>query len=257
MSADISGAANLDNIFAEIGDLGIYQITSYILIFIPNVLSSSFVVSYMFAAKSLDYRWVNVEAKRCKFSQKFVVLPALFREIHVFATQLFSFSCFAWISVDHGINDVASYIFRKFSQVSHVFRHFWRFFTFSRVFLHFADFPKTSRHSRHLTPQNLTRDSSPISASQCSQSGHIVQLKTSAAAPSNRHAYPWRRPAPHLCIHRTIHQQQYWTMSDSIKENICVYVCHVHHFRCMCSIQHSTQCHLMIAVCASIRFNEL
>lgn len=56
MSIDISETSNLDSIFSEVGEFGIFQITSYLLIFIPNVLSSTFVIGYMFAAKSLDYR---------------------------------------------------------------------------------------------------------------------------------------------------------------------------------------------------------
>lgn len=56
MSIDISEASNLDAIFGEVGEFGLYQITSYLLIFVPNVLSSTFVIGYMFAAKSLEYR---------------------------------------------------------------------------------------------------------------------------------------------------------------------------------------------------------
>lgn len=56
MSVDISAFSNLDTIFAEIGEVGFYQITSYLLIIIPNVLSSTYVISYMFTGKSLDYR---------------------------------------------------------------------------------------------------------------------------------------------------------------------------------------------------------
>lgn len=59
MSIDISETSNLDSIFSEVGEFGIFQITSYLLIFIPNVLSSTFVIGYMFAAKSLDYRWAD------------------------------------------------------------------------------------------------------------------------------------------------------------------------------------------------------
>lgn len=59
MSVDYGETSNLDTIFGEIGEFGLYQITSYLLIFIPNMLSSTFVIGYMFAAKSLEYRWAN------------------------------------------------------------------------------------------------------------------------------------------------------------------------------------------------------
>lgn len=56
MSVDISADSNLDAIFTEIGEFGLFQVAAFLLIFIPNALSSTFVVNYMFVAKTLDYR---------------------------------------------------------------------------------------------------------------------------------------------------------------------------------------------------------
>lgn len=56
MSVDISADSNLDAIFTEIGEFGLFQVAAFLLIFVPNALSSTFVVNYMFVAKTLDYR---------------------------------------------------------------------------------------------------------------------------------------------------------------------------------------------------------
>lgn len=55
---DLTAESDLDTIFAEVGEFGIYQIAIYMLICIPNALSATFVVNYMFTANTLDYRWV-------------------------------------------------------------------------------------------------------------------------------------------------------------------------------------------------------
>lgn len=56
MSVDLTAESDLDTIFAEVGEFGIYQIAIYMLICIPNALSATFVVNYMFTANTLDYR---------------------------------------------------------------------------------------------------------------------------------------------------------------------------------------------------------
>lgn len=58
MSVDSTADSDLDTIFAEVGEFGIYQIAIYLLICIPNALSATFVMNYMFTANTLGYRWV-------------------------------------------------------------------------------------------------------------------------------------------------------------------------------------------------------
>lgn len=53
MSAD----SNLDVILTEVGEFGLFQIVSYLLICIPSALSATYVVNYMISASSLEYRW--------------------------------------------------------------------------------------------------------------------------------------------------------------------------------------------------------
>lgn len=52
MSADTS----LDAVFTEVGEFGLFQTVTYLLIAIPGALAASTVVSYMFAANTLQYR---------------------------------------------------------------------------------------------------------------------------------------------------------------------------------------------------------
>lgn len=52
---------NLDGIFSEIGDFGLFQIVTFFLICIPNTIAASFVVNYVFASSSLEYRSVNLD----------------------------------------------------------------------------------------------------------------------------------------------------------------------------------------------------
>lgn len=56
MCVGTSGEGDLDTIFAEIGEFGFYQIAIFLLISIPNALSVTFIMNYMFAANTLDYR---------------------------------------------------------------------------------------------------------------------------------------------------------------------------------------------------------
>lgn len=59
MSVDAGIDNNLDAVFAEVGEFGVFQILSLILICIPNTLFGSYVVSYIFASYTLDYRSVH------------------------------------------------------------------------------------------------------------------------------------------------------------------------------------------------------
>lgn len=56
MSMDISTNANFDVILEEVGQFGLYQVVTYLLICIPNILSATYAVNYMFSANTLDYR---------------------------------------------------------------------------------------------------------------------------------------------------------------------------------------------------------
>lgn len=47
---------NLDAILTEVGEFGLYQVVTYILICIPNILSATYVVNYMISANTLNYR---------------------------------------------------------------------------------------------------------------------------------------------------------------------------------------------------------
>lgn len=49
---------SMDVVFAEIGDFGVFQIVNIILICIPSILSATYMVNYVFAADSLNYRSV-------------------------------------------------------------------------------------------------------------------------------------------------------------------------------------------------------
>lgn len=62
--------ANLDNILTEIGGFGRFQIITYILICIPNIISAATYVNFMISATTLDYRWANNQVVYkwiCKF----------------------------------------------------------------------------------------------------------------------------------------------------------------------------------------------
>lgn len=49
---------NLDEIFSEIGEFGVFQIISFFLICIPNVFAATWIVNYVLTANALDYRSV-------------------------------------------------------------------------------------------------------------------------------------------------------------------------------------------------------
>lgn len=56
MSVDISAESNLDSIFQEVGEFNFYQLFKYFLLCIPNAVSATYVLSYIFTSNTLDYR---------------------------------------------------------------------------------------------------------------------------------------------------------------------------------------------------------
>lgn len=59
MSVDVSDDSNLDKILTEVGGFGLFQIVTYILVCIPNILAATYEVNYMITANTLDYRWAD------------------------------------------------------------------------------------------------------------------------------------------------------------------------------------------------------
>lgn len=47
---------SIDFLFTEIGEFSLYQVITYALICIPNAVTATFVVGYIFTANALDYR---------------------------------------------------------------------------------------------------------------------------------------------------------------------------------------------------------
>lgn len=56
MIVDSSEDANLDTILTEVGEFGIFQVITYLLFCIPNIISAAYAVNYMISANTLDYR---------------------------------------------------------------------------------------------------------------------------------------------------------------------------------------------------------
>lgn len=56
MSASDGANNNLDIIFAEVGEFGVFQVVPLILICIPSLVSASYVVNYIFTTNKLVYR---------------------------------------------------------------------------------------------------------------------------------------------------------------------------------------------------------
>lgn len=63
MSAADGASNNLDVIFTEIGEFGLFQAVSLVLICIPSLLSASYVVNYIFTANALNYRFETYTKK--------------------------------------------------------------------------------------------------------------------------------------------------------------------------------------------------
>lgn len=47
---------NIDFLFTEIGEFSVFQLITYLLICIPNAISATYVVGYIFTSSTLDYR---------------------------------------------------------------------------------------------------------------------------------------------------------------------------------------------------------
>lgn len=60
MGVDTNGDSNLDAILTEVGGFGLFQIITYALICIPNIISAATYVNFMLSATTLDYRWVEI-----------------------------------------------------------------------------------------------------------------------------------------------------------------------------------------------------
>lgn len=56
MGVDVSGDSSLDAVLTEVGEFGLFQVFTYILICIPNLISAATFVNYMIAATTLDHR---------------------------------------------------------------------------------------------------------------------------------------------------------------------------------------------------------
>lgn len=46
----------LDAVLTEVGEFGLFQVVTYLLICIPSALSATYVVNYMVSANTLVYR---------------------------------------------------------------------------------------------------------------------------------------------------------------------------------------------------------
>lgn len=49
----------IDFLFTEIGEFGMYQVITYTLLCIPNAMMAMYVVSFVFTANALDYRYAT------------------------------------------------------------------------------------------------------------------------------------------------------------------------------------------------------
>lgn len=58
MSVDVN--KNVDEIFSEIGEFGAFQILTLFLICIPNIISATYHINFMFASNSIEYRLVLI-----------------------------------------------------------------------------------------------------------------------------------------------------------------------------------------------------
>lgn len=56
MSVDTNDDTNLDTILAEVGEFGKFQVITYLLFCIPNIIAATYAVNYMISANTLDYR---------------------------------------------------------------------------------------------------------------------------------------------------------------------------------------------------------
>lgn len=56
MTKETSANSIFDAVLEEVGQFGLYQVVTYFFICIPNLLSATYAVNYMFSANTLDYR---------------------------------------------------------------------------------------------------------------------------------------------------------------------------------------------------------
>ncbi|XP_055297915.1 organic cation transporter protein-like [Sitodiplosis mosellana] len=56
MSVDVAAEGNLDVLSAEVGEFGLFQIVTFALICVPTMISSTYIVNYVFTANIMDYR---------------------------------------------------------------------------------------------------------------------------------------------------------------------------------------------------------
>lgn len=56
MSVDLSADSSLDTILSEVGEFGVFQVVTFLLICIPCALQPIYAVGYIFTANTLDYR---------------------------------------------------------------------------------------------------------------------------------------------------------------------------------------------------------
>lgn len=56
MSGDISVDSSLDTILTEVGVFGVSDAISYTLLFLANIIASTFVYNYIISANTLEYR---------------------------------------------------------------------------------------------------------------------------------------------------------------------------------------------------------
>lgn len=59
MSIDISADGNLDTILTEVGGFGVFHVFAYFFLCIPNTISGSTFVNFMFSGANLEHRLVR------------------------------------------------------------------------------------------------------------------------------------------------------------------------------------------------------
>lgn len=59
MTVDVDTDYNLDAVFTEVGEFGLFHIISYFLLCLPNIIQATHVTSYVFTSTTLEHRLVN------------------------------------------------------------------------------------------------------------------------------------------------------------------------------------------------------
>lgn len=60
-------ATNLDEILTELGEFGKFQTIIFALLFIPIIVTPFYLLSYIFTASQLDYRYCTLKKKNEKY----------------------------------------------------------------------------------------------------------------------------------------------------------------------------------------------